>query len=129
MRKLILLVALVVVMALGVACDNKAKSSVVMDEPKPAGSEGAQEVALSFNTTDISPAKVTVKAGQKVLFVVKNTDPKEDHNVVSQDLGIKEILVVPGQTARRLWTPTAKPGEYNVGCTIHPDIRMTIVVQ
>lgn len=128
MRKLILLVTVMMALVL-VACDNKAKAPVVMDEPKPAGSEGAQEVNLSFNTTDIAPAKVTVKAGQKVLFVVKNTDPKEDHNVVSQDLGIKEILVVPGQTARRLWTPTAKPGEYNVGCTIHPDIRMTIVVQ
>jgi plastocyanin len=129
MRKLILLGAIVLVMVLVVACGGSAKPAVVMDEPKPAGSEGAQEVTLSFNTTDISPAKVTVKAGQKVLFVVKNTDPKEDHNVVSQDLGIKEILVVPGQTARRLWTPSAKPGSYNVGCTIHPDIRMTIVVE
>ncbi|MBI5300806.1 MAG: cupredoxin domain-containing protein [Chloroflexi bacterium] len=128
MRKLILLVAVLVVTMLVVACGSS-KPAVVMDEPVPAGADGAQIVNLSFNTTDISPATVTVKAGQKVLFVVKNTDPKEDHNVVSQDLGIKEILVVPGQTARRLWTPTAKPGEYPTGCTIHPDIRMKIVVQ
>ena len=129
MRKGILLGTMVLVMLFVVACGGSSKPAPVMDEPMPAGAEGAQTVNLSFNTTDITPAKVTVKAGQKVLFVVKNTDPKEDHNVVSQDLGIKEILVVPNQTARRLWTPTAKPGSYNVGCTIHPDIRMTIVVE
>lgn len=128
MRKLILVVAVLVVMTLLVACGSS-KPPVVMDEPVPAGAEGAQVVELTFNTTDIKPSPVTVKAGQKVLFVIKNTDPKEDHNVVSPELGIKEILVVPGQTVRRLWTPTVKAGEYNAGCTIHPDIRMKINVQ
>jgi len=129
MRKLIVLVAVVAMMMLLVACGGSSKPPVVMDEPVPAGAEGAQVVELLFNTKDIVPATVTVKTGQKVLFVIKNTDPKEDHNLVSQDLGIKEILVVPGQTARRLWTPTAKAGDYNAGCTIHPDIRMKFVIQ
>jgi len=129
MRKLIVLVAVVAMMMLLVACGGSSKPPVVMDEPVPAGAEGAQVVELLFNTKDIVPATVTVKTGQKVLFVIKNTDPKEDHNLVSQDLGIKEILVVPGQTARRLWTPTAKAGDYNAGCTIHPYIRMKFVIQ
>lgn len=128
MRKLFLLVAILVVMVLAVGCGSS-KPAVVMDEPVPAGAEGAQTVNLSFNTTDIVPGTIKVKAGQKVLFVIKNTDPKEDHNLVSPETGIKEILVVPNQTARRLWTPTAKPGEYNAGCTIHPDIRMKIVIE
>ena len=128
MRKLIVLVAVLALMLLVVACGSS-KPPVVMDEPVPAGAEGAQVVNLTFNTTDINPATVTVKANQKVLFVIKNTDPKEDHNLVSTDLGIKEILVVPGQTVRRLWTPSVKPGEYPAGCTIHPDIRMKINVQ
>jgi hypothetical protein len=42
---------------------------------------------------------------------------------------IKEILVTPGQTVRRLWMPPAKPGEYAAGCTIHPDIRMKFTLQ
>lgn len=129
MRKLILLVTIVMVMVLVVACGGSSKPPVVLDEPVPAGAEGAQTVNLTFNTTDINPGTVSVKGGQKVLFVIKNTDPKEDHNVVSPELGIKEILVVPGQTVRRLWTPPTKAGEYNAGCTIHSDIRMKITVQ
>jgi len=129
MRKLFLIVAILVVMVMTVACGGSSKPAVVMDEPVPAGAEGAQTVNLSFNTTDIVPGTIKVKAGQKVLFVIKNTDPKEDHNLVSTETGIKEILVVPGQTARRLWTPTAKAGEYNAGCTIHPNIRMKIVIE
>jgi len=128
MRKLIVVVALVALMLLVVACGSS-KPPVVMDEPVPAGAEGAQVVELLFNTKDIVPATVNIKAGQKVLFVIKNTDPKEDHNLVSPDLGIKEILVVPGQTARRLWTPPSTPGEYPAGCTIHPDIRMKFNLQ
>jgi plastocyanin len=129
MRKLFLVLAILVVMTLALVGCGSSKPPVVMDEPVPAGAEGAQVVELTFNTTDIKPSPVTVKAGQKVLFVIKNTDPKEDHNVVSTELGIKEILVVPGQTVRRLWTPPTKTGEYNAGCTIHPDIRMKINVQ
>ncbi|MBI5650327.1 MAG: cupredoxin domain-containing protein [Chloroflexi bacterium] len=128
MRKLIVCVAIVAVMLFIVGCASS-KPPAVMDEPVPAGSEGAQVVELLFNTKDIVPATVNIKAGSKVLFVVKNTDPKEDHNLVSTDLSLKEILVVPNQTARRLWTVPSKTGEFNVGCTIHPDIRMKFVIQ
>jgi plastocyanin len=128
MRKIVVLVVAAALVLLLAACGGS-KPQVVMDEPVPAGADGAQTIELLFNTKDIVPATVTVKAGQKVVFVIKNTDPKEDHNLVSTDLGIKEILVVPGQTARRLWTAPAKAGEYPAGCTIHPDIRMKFVVQ
>ena len=129
MRNLFIVLAVLVVMALLVAGCGSSKPPVVMDEPVPSGAEGAQVVNLTFSSTDITPSPVKVKAGQKVLFVIKNTDTKEDHNVVSPELGIKEILVVPGQTVRRLWTPNLKPGEYNSGCTIHPDIRMKFIVE
>ncbi len=128
MKRLLVLLAFVAIGLLMAAC-GPSKPAVVMDEPMPAGAEGAQVVELQFTPTDIKPDKVTIKAGQKVLFVIKNTDTKEDHNLVSPDLAIKEILVVPGQTARRLWTPPTKPGEYPAGCTIHPDIRMKFTLQ
>ncbi|MDE3091246.1 MAG: cupredoxin domain-containing protein [Chloroflexota bacterium] len=126
MKRFVVLLAVVVVGLMIVACDSK---SVVMDEPVPAGAEGAQVVELLFTPTDIQPDRVTIKAGQKVLFVIKNTDTKESHNLVSADLLIKEILVSPGQTVRRLWMPPAKPGEYAAGCTMHPDIRMKFTLQ
>ncbi len=128
MRKPIVFVALVALTLLVAACGSS-NPPVVMDEPVPAGAEGAQVVELTFTPTDITPDKVTVKSGGKVLFVIKNTDPKEDHNLVGADIGLKEILVKPGQTVRRLWTPTGKAGEYPAGCTIHPEIRMKFTLQ
>ncbi len=120
------LIVLTALALLAVACSGGGSSggAVVMDEPVPAGAEGAQIVNLEFSPTDIKPALVEVKAGAKVLFVIKNTDTKDDHNLVGADINLKEILVVPGQTVRRLWTAPNKTGEFPAGCTIHPEIRM-----
>ncbi len=130
MRTLLAIVVLVM-LALGVAaCGGSGPSgSVVMDEPVPAGAEGAHVVELTFSPTDITPSTVSVKSGEKVLFVIKNTDPKEDHNLVASDVSIKEILVKPNQTVRRLWTVPSKTGDFPVGCTIHPEIRMKMTLQ
>ena len=127
MRTLIALIVLGV-LALGVAaCSSQAP--VVMDEPVPSGAEGAQIVELVFNEKEIKPEMVSIKPGAKVLFVIKNTDPKEDHNLVGTDVGLKEIVVKPGQTVRRLWTAPSKTGEFPIGCTIHPEIRMKVNFQ
>ena len=127
MRTLIALIVLGV-LALGVAaCSSQAP--VVMDEPVPSGAEGAQIVELVFNEKEIKPEMVSIKPGAKVLFVIKNTDPKEDHNLVGQDVSLKEIIVKPGQTVRRLWTAPSKTGEFPIGCTIHPEIRMKVNFQ
>ncbi len=128
MKKLIALLVLGTLVLLGVACSG-GQAPVVMDEPVPAGAEGAKIVELTFSPEDIKPANVTLKAGEKVLFVIKNTDPKEDHNLVGTDVSLKEILVKPGQTVRRLWTAPSKTGEFPVGCTIHPEIRMKMNFQ
>jgi plastocyanin len=66
--------------------------------------------------------------------VVYNSDTQEgdlneDHNLVGPDIGLREIIVVPGQTVRRVWHTSDTPGEYWVGCTIHPWIAMTIIVE
>ncbi len=103
-----------------------------MDEPVPAGAENARKIELAFTADDIQPDSVTMKTGEKVLFVIKNTDsgPKaEDHNFLNPEAGLSEILVHPGQTVRRLWTAPTKPGTYGPSCAIHPWIRMTFVVQ
>jgi plastocyanin len=130
MRKLMVVIILLGLALSVAACSGSGSSAqVVMDEPVPTGAEGAHTVELTFSTTDITPANVNVKAGEKVLFVIKNTDPKEDHNLVGSDVNLKEILVKPGQTVRRLWTASTKTGEFNIGCTIHPEIRMKFNVQ
>jgi plastocyanin len=105
-----------------------------MDEPVPAGAEDAMVVELEFTVDEIIPNQVTIPAGQEVLFVIYNSDTKEgdlneDHNLVAPDIVLKEMIVIPGQTIRRLWTAYDVPGEYRVGCTIHSWIDMTIVIE
>ncbi|MBI4789198.1 MAG: cupredoxin domain-containing protein [Chloroflexi bacterium] len=128
MRAAFLVIILVIIALSSVACGG-GQAPVVMDEPVPAGAEGAKIVELTFSSADITPDKVSIKAGEKVLFVIKNTDKQDDHNLVGTDIGLKEILVKPGQTVRRLWTAPAKTGEFPSGCTIHPEIRMKFNLQ
>lgn len=122
--------ALLLLFAL-IGCGSGGSSGgpIVMDEPVPAGAEGAHIVELTFSPEDIKPDTIALKAGEKVLFVIKNTDPKEDHNLVGTDVSLKEIIVHPGQTVRRLWTASSKNGNFAVGCTIHPEIRMKFNIQ
>ena len=130
-----ILVSILVALAL-VACGggNDAADEVIMDEPVPAGAEDAQVVELEFTVDEIVPNTVTIPADSDVLFVIYNSDTKEgdlneDHNLVAPDIGLQEILVVPGQTVRRVWHSYDQPGEYRIGCTIHPWIDMTVVIE
>jgi len=107
---------------------------IIIDEPVPAGAEDAMVIELEFTVDEIIPHTVTIPAGQKVLFVIYNSDTKEgdlneDHNLVAPDIGLQEMIVLPGQTIRRLWTAYDVPGEYRAGCTIHSWIDMTIVIE
>lgn len=133
--KQIVLAALVLTLLLVMAgCGGGGGEEYVMDEPVPPGADDALVVDLEFTAEEIVPNTVTVPAGSKVLFVIYNSDTKEgdlneDHNLVSPDIGLKEIVVHPGQTVRRLWTAYDQPGSYRVGCTIHPWIDMTIDIE
>lgn len=136
MKRIFLISMLLLASFLLVACGNSDGGSgeTVMDEPVPAGAEDAMVVELEFTVDEIIPNTVTIPAGQKVLFVIYNSDTKEgdlneDHNLVAPDIGMKEMIVVPGQTIRRLWTAYDQPGEYRAGCTIHSWIDMTIVIE
>ncbi len=125
------LATLILLLALLVGCGGPATEAIVMDEPVPPGAEGVQVVELEFTSEKIIPETVTIPANTKVLFVIRNTDQtlKEDHNLVAPEIGLKEIIVRPGQTVRRLWTSYGTPGTYRVGCTIHSWIDMKIVVK
>lgn len=127
----VLAAALALVACSGASAGLRPGQDYVVDEPAPAGAENARQVELVFSADDIKPNSVTFKGGEKVLFVIKNTDmeKKEDHNFLSREVSLSEILVHSGQTVRRLWTVPTKPGTYEPSCTIHPWIRMTFVVQ
>jgi hypothetical protein len=134
MKKWSLLIALVLPFVLAACGGDDAGDEVIMDEPMPAGAEDFLRIELEFSAEEIVPNTVTVPADTDVLFVVYNSDTgegdmNEDHNLVGPDIGLNEILVVPGQTARRTWRTPSDPGEYWVGCTIHPWIDMLFVIE
>ncbi|OEH85063.1 hypothetical protein BHU72_05485 [Desulfuribacillus stibiiarsenatis] len=136
MKKL-LGIALVTVLSLSlVACGgNDAASSPtpapVTNEipPIPAGYEDARIINLDFTPQTIVPNSITLKAGEKVVFEIVNTDPDGEHNFLSKEIGLPEILVDGGQTVRSGWEVPNKPGTYEPLCTIHPWIKMTFVVE
>lgn len=135
MKKCLSILALLLLMLALAACGGKnADDEIVMDEPVPPGGENAFAVELEFSADTIVPNSVTIPADTDVLFVIYNSDTQEgdlneDHNLVGPDIGLQEILVAPGQTVRRLWHSYDQPGEYRVGCTIHPWIDMTFVIE
>ncbi|MBT7071581.1 MAG: hypothetical protein HN855_10610 [Anaerolineae bacterium] len=135
MKKIFLISMMMLAVFILAACGGGGDSDeIIMDEPVPAGAEDAMVVELEFTVDEIIPNQVTIPAGQEVLFVIYNSDTKEgdlneDHNLVAPDIVLKEMIVIPGQTIRRLWTAYDVPGEYRVGCTIHSWIDMTIVIE
>lgn len=128
-------IAVMLLAALAVAgCSKGGSDEIVMDEPVPAGAEDALVVELEFTADEIVPPQVTIPANQKVLFVIHNSDTRpgdlnEDHNLVAPDIGLREMIVIPGQTVRRLWDGYGVPGEYRAGCTIHSWIDMTLIIK
>lgn len=135
MKKIFLISMMMLAVFILAACGGGGDSDeIIMDEPVPAGAEDAMVVELEFTVDEIIPNQVTIPAGQEVLFVIYNSDTKEgdlneDHNLVAPDIVLKEMIVIPGQTIRRLWTAYDVTGEYRVGCTIHSWIDMTIVIE
>ena len=125
---------LIAMITSGCGGNNAVAENVVMEEPVPPGAEDAFLVELEFSEDEIIPDRVTIPADTDILFVIYNSDTNEgglneDHNLVGPEIGLNEILVVPGQTVRRIWHSFGESGEYRVGCTIHPWIDMTIVIE
>jgi len=132
-RTIILLAALLMTLAL-FGCGGSDSDEIIMDEPMPPGGEDAFLVELNFSEEEIIPNVVKVPADTDILFVVYNSDVlegdlNEDHNLVGPEIGLNEIIVAPGQTVRRLWHSYDVPGEYRIGCTIHPWINMQFNIE
>ncbi len=70
---------------------STSSKNVVVDEPAPSGSSDAREIKLDFTAETINPNTVEMKSGEKVMFTIKNTDKKEDHNFLDPDGGLRFI--------------------------------------
>ena len=94
-----------------------------------AGNAAARKVDITATNTDYSITKLTVKPGEKLEFVIKNTG-EEKHNLVGIGEGIS--LVSPdfdfGATTSWIWTAPNKPGlTFQLKCSYHTNIAPIVV--
>ncbi len=86
------------------------------------GASGGREIAisqreLSGGQQSLEPKTVTIKAGEKVIFVVKN-EGAQDHEFESDEASIEEIVVPPGKVRRVTWQASSKAGTYPIYCDL-----------
>lgn len=84
----------------------------------------AAETTISQKNRLFSPAEISVKKGDTLVFV---NDDDIMHNVLSNSAGYEFNL---GSQSPGMATPVNfdKPGELTVRCAIHPRMRLTVKV-
>ncbi len=100
--------------------DSKSTSSA-----KPAASSSASSGTVTVKAANFAfdPKTVTVKKGQEVKWVNEDSAP---HNVTSDDGTLKSKDFSQGGSFTYKAT---KAGTFNYVCTIHPQMKATLVVQ
>ena len=93
----------------------------------PSGSAWAEEKTISIAIRDnkFDPAEVRIKAGEKVILVVKNAD-KGAEEFESEELKIEKIIP-PGREAKFKIGPLT-PGTYKFFGEFHEDTAQGRVV-
>src|SRR5712691_7312708 len=75
-----------------------------------------------------SPATLAVAPGQRITFDVENQDDV-DHNIVSPEAALSEVVLTGNQRKTIKWTAPSRPGSYKLICTYHRGMEMTVTVK
>ena len=98
-------------------------------EPSPTEEAEAEEERVAIGTADFAPATLTISAGTAVAF---ENEASFDHTVTEGTGGqavddpIVDAQVPAGSRVRVVFD---EPGTYDITCTIHPSMQMTITVE
>jgi plastocyanin len=92
-------------------------------EPPPTPTPRARSTAPQVEIVDYgySPAQLTIHAGQNVTWVNQGAD---GHDVTGSDWHSGPLT--PQEAYTRVF---AQPGTYGYECTMHPEMRGTVIVQ
>jgi len=104
--------------------------SVPAAPPTPIGATVEpvdREIQITAGDLRFAPTQITVKPGEKVRFVITNTDGVL-HNFGSDDAGIASVPLPAGTTQSVVWTAPAKVSTYTALCTLHSAMSLSIVV-
>jgi plastocyanin len=89
----------------------------------PVVAQGASKKTVTVHNFKFAPAKVTIKKGQSVTWkFVKDPAP---HNVTGKG-GIKSKKKISSGSYTKKFT---KKGTFKYICTIHPNMKGTVVVK
>jgi len=95
--------------------------------PVPATQAVDREIKIVAHNFQFDPARVVVKKGETVKFVIANQDVIP-HNLVSANGKIAYTFLPANATASVVWVASEK-GNYVALCTFHPGMQMQIVVE
>nr|WP_238947866.1 cupredoxin family copper-binding protein [Caldimonas brevitalea] len=76
---------------------------------------------VTMEGMQFSPPSVTVKQGDKVVWVNKDVVP----HTATVPKGFDSGSVAPGQS----WATTPKRGSYDYVCTLHPTMKAKLIVE
>lgn len=108
--------------------------TLTLTAPKPAAAAPAASDVQIINLIGLhnewNLKEVTVKAGAKVRFVIKNGDD-EKHNIVGIGEGLNLLSpdIPAGKSAEYEWTAPSTPISFLTLCSYHPTMLLKIIVQ
>jgi plastocyanin len=98
-----------------------ALTGLTLSQAAIAADTSIDQVGQKFSTTT-----VTLKAGESIHFLNKD-DVTHNINVIDSDDNANDKgLQKPGETIDQKFD---KPGDFQVRCSIHPKMKMTVKVQ
>lgn len=95
--------------------------------PVPTNRPIDREIKITARNLQFDPARVVVKTGETVRFVIANQDAVA-HNFVSQDGNIAYTFLPAGATQSVVWVAPEK-GVYIALCTFHAGMQVQVVVE
>jgi plastocyanin len=110
---------------------TKAKAlTIVVEEPAAVAPTAApvREIKVLAEGFKFDLTSVTVRAGEKVRFVLTNNDT-EKHNLYSFSASILSSDADSQRTTSYEWTAPSTPGAHKVICTYHPAMVFDLIVQ
>ncbi len=119
--------AVVVLSLLGAACGGGSKKSSGSTPSTLPGAGGGAATAVTIvpagTTWKFQPQSATVAPGSAVTWINTTDVP---HNVVFTDASVKSSDLF--EKGKPFTTTLAHPGSYPYICSVHPDMRGTVVV-
>ena len=92
--------------------------------PTSPASPIASSVTITIDSTGFSPKTTTVKTGDQITFLNKDTVP---HDVTTEGWGIQIDSIPPGGSVVKE-TTSLNPETYHYHCSGHPDMTGVLIV-